>query len=63
MLQQIEQEDGNTVPLTGPAAKFSRTPTRIRQRAARLGEHTDEILGALGIDSAKRQQLRESRVI
>jgi crotonobetainyl-CoA:carnitine CoA-transferase CaiB-like acyl-CoA transferase len=35
MLHPIEQEDGNTVPLTGPAVRFSRTPIWIRTRAAR----------------------------
>ena len=63
MLQPIEQEDGKTVPLTGPAAKFSRTPTRIRSRAARLGEHTEEILEELGIGAAERNNLRTMKVI
>ncbi|HLW69134.1 MAG TPA: CoA transferase [Candidatus Binataceae bacterium] len=62
MLQPVEQEDGKTVPITGPAAKFSRTPTRVRRRAASLGEHTDEILAELGLDSTKRQNLRASKV-
>jgi formyl-CoA transferase len=63
MLQPIEQEDGKTVPLTGPAAKFSRTPIRIRTRAARLGEHTEEILEELGIDAAERSSLRATKII
>jgi formyl-CoA transferase len=63
MLQKVEQEDGNVVPLTGPAAKFSRTPTRVRARAAKLGEHTDEILADLGLDDAARQRLRDSGII
>ena len=53
MLQEVEQEDGNVVPLTGPAAKFSRTPTRVRARAAKLGEHNDEILADLGLDDRR----------
>jgi formyl-CoA transferase len=63
MLQPIEQEDGVTVPLTGPAAKLSRTPIRIRRRAPKLGEHNAEILAELGIDAAERDRLRESKVI
>ncbi|HVN90717.1 MAG TPA: CoA transferase [Candidatus Binataceae bacterium] len=63
MLQPFEQEDGKTVPLTGPAAKFSRTPTKVRTRAAKLGEHTDEVLAELGIEPLKRQQLRTGKVI
>jgi formyl-CoA transferase len=63
MLQPIEQEDGKTVPLTGPAAKFSRTPIRVRTRAARLGEHTEEILEELGIGAAERNSLRAMKII
>jgi len=63
MLQDIAQEDGRSVPITGPAAKFSRTPTRVRTRAAKLGEHTQEILADLGLDSAARRRLRDNKVI
>jgi len=63
MLQQIVQEDGKTAPITGPAAKFSRTPTRIRTRAAGLGEHNREILEELGFDEAARARLREMKII
>jgi formyl-CoA transferase len=63
MLQPIEQEDGKTVPITGPAAKFSRTPIRVRTRAAKLGEHTDEILTELGISADERHRLRKEKVI
>lgn len=45
MLQPVVQSDGVTVPIVGPAVKFSRTPTRIRTAAPALGEHNDEILG------------------
>jgi formyl-CoA transferase len=63
MLQEVEQEDGRVAPLTGPAAKFSRTPTRVRSRAAKLGEHTDEILQDLGFDAAARRQLRDAKIV
>src|SRR5258708_15949399 len=63
MLQQVPQEDGKLAPITGPAAKFSRTPTRIRSGAAALGAHTDEILEDLGIDAEARKRLRESGVV
>ncbi|MGH8013062.1 MAG: CaiB/BaiF CoA transferase family protein [Candidatus Binataceae bacterium] len=63
MLQTVEQEDGIAVPLTGPAAKFSRTPIRVRRRAAKLGEHNDEILNELGIDPATRSRLHAAGVI
>jgi formyl-CoA transferase len=63
MLQDVEQEDGKSAPITGPAAKFSRTPIRIRRRAAALGEHTEEILAELGLDAAAREQLHSRKVI
>jgi formyl-CoA transferase len=63
MLQETEQEDGQDAPITGPAAKFSRTPIRVRRRAAALGEHNEQILAELGFDSAARERLRAMRVI
>ena len=65
MLQHVMSEasgpDG--VPITGPAAKFSRTPTRVRSAAAELGAHNDEILAELGIDAKQRRELRAAGVI
>jgi formyl-CoA transferase len=63
MLQQVAQEDGKLAPITGPAAKFSRTPTRIRTGAPALGAHTEEILAELGIDADASKRLRESGVV
>lgn len=63
MMQDTVQEDGTVAPITGPAAKFSRTPTRIRTGASALGAHNDEILADLGIDAAERERLREMKVI
>jgi crotonobetainyl-CoA:carnitine CoA-transferase CaiB-like acyl-CoA transferase len=51
------------VPITGPAAKFSRTPTTIRSGAGALGANNDEILGELGIDAAQAKRLRAEGVI
>jgi formyl-CoA transferase len=45
MLQQVTMVDGNVVEITGPAAKFSRTPTEVRHGAPRANQHTDEVLG------------------
>jgi formyl-CoA transferase len=63
MMQDVVQQDGSVAPITGPAAKFSRTPTRIRTGAAALGAHNDEILDELGIDPTTRKRLREKHVI
>ena len=52
MLQPMTQADGVTVPIVGPAAKFSRTPTRIRTAAPGLDEHRDEILAEIRADDS-----------
>jgi formyl-CoA transferase len=63
MLQPTEQADGTSVPITGPAAKFSRTPTRVRRGAPATGQHDDEILGELGLSVGDIEALRESGAV
>lgn len=63
MLQEVEVEGERAVPVVGPAAKFSRTPTQVRSGAPALGAHTDEILAELGVDPGEREILRRDRVI
>ena len=63
MLQDVTLTDGKTVPIVGPAAKFSRTPVRIRHAAPALGQDNAEILGALGVDAAGLEALKRDGVI
>lgn len=63
MLQHTRQADGSMIPITGPAAKFSRTPTRVRAEAPALGTHDGEILHSLGLSTTDIEQLREKGVI
>ena len=65
MLQRVPDDDGplRDVPITGPAAKFSRTPTRVRSNAAALGEHTAQVLDELGVSEEEREDLRNAGVI
>ncbi len=63
MLQQVELENGTVAPITGPVAKFSRTPTRVRTPAPALGEHTEELLEEIGVDRETQQRLREQNII
>lgn len=63
MLQPTRQEDGRLAPITGPAAKFSRTPTRVRTGAPALGADTETILAELSVDEASRRRLRSEGAI
>ena len=63
MLQEATFADGTSAPITGPAAKFSRTPVRVRSAAPEMGQHTTEILTELGIDAAALERLKASGVI
>jgi len=63
MLQTVPQQDGTPAPIVGPAAKLSRTPTRVRRGAPALGAHDDEILAELGLSEEERAGLRARRVI
>jgi len=47
----------------GIAPKLSHTPGSIRCHAPELGEHTAEILAALGIDAEAQARLRAAKVI
>jgi formyl-CoA transferase len=63
MLQDMPQANGVTVPITGPAAKFSRTPTRVRTAAPAIGAHDEEILQSVGLSVAEINALRTKGVI
>lgn len=54
---------GRTVRYPGPFAKFSKTPMRGGRRPPLLGEHTDEVLGELGLDAAALGRLRKEGII
>ncbi|MPY94261.1 MAG: CoA transferase [Acidimicrobiia bacterium] len=63
MLQDATLEDGSVARLTGPAAKFSRTPTRVRHAAHALGEDTDDILREVGLDDDAIGKLRADGLV
>ena len=50
-------------PVTTTPVRLSRTPGSIRRRTATLGEHTAEILGALGYADDEISRLRADRVV
>jgi formyl-CoA transferase len=50
VLVDVTLANGTSAPLVAPAAKFSRTPTRIRRPAPTTGQHDEEVLEMLGTD-------------
>jgi formyl-CoA transferase len=64
MLQFVPQSGtGAPAPITGPAAKLSRTPTRVRSGAPALGAHSREILRDLGLSDDDVAGLRSEGII
>ena len=62
-IQQVTGKLGGTYRLTGPSAKFSRRPIRIRSGAPRVGEHSREILAEAGFSSEEIEELAAAGII
>ncbi|MET9263827.1 CaiB/BaiF CoA-transferase family protein [Amycolatopsis sp. NPDC004079] len=63
MLVDTELCTGERAPLTGPAVKFSGTPTGVRSAAPRPGADTGEVLRGIGLSDREQDRLRERRAI
>jgi formyl-CoA transferase len=63
MLQEVTLSNGSRAPIVGPAAKFARTPTKVRTGAPVAGQHTSEILAELGLDAASLAELKAAGAI
>ncbi|HRO60603.1 MAG TPA: CoA transferase [Burkholderiaceae bacterium] len=55
--------DGESVTMPGFVPKLAATPGALRERAPRLGEHTDTVLADAGLDTERIAALRARRVI
>jgi len=62
MLLELEQPTGKVKTLGFPV-KMSQTPAKIRRPAPQLGQHTEEILAALGFSIEKIKELRNKGVV
>ena len=51
------------IPINTTPVKLSETPGTIRQRTAKLGEHTSEILDVLGYSLDEISEMRDARVV
>ena len=63
MLQQITMADGSTLSVPGVVPKLSRTPGGQRRNAPDLGQHTDEVLRSIGLNTAQIQALKDKGIV
>ncbi|WP_084004471.1 CaiB/BaiF CoA transferase family protein [Terasakiispira papahanaumokuakeensis] len=63
MIVERPLPDGESISLPGIVPKLSATPGSTRWLGPQLGEHTEEVLGSLGMTPAQIQALRDEEVI
>ncbi len=63
MIVEVDHPKVGKFPLVGFPVKFSRTPGKIRRPPPVLGEHTDDILAAMGYSTEDTAALRQDGVV
>ncbi len=63
MTMSLAHPHNDALELVASPMKLSATPVQLRRPPPLLGQHTDEVLAEMGIDAARRQQLRQLGVI
>ena len=63
MIATIDLPSGKQLKVPAVLPKLSETPGEVGGAGPALGQHTDEVLAACGIDEAARKCLRERGVI
>ena len=63
MIREFQLPDGESVRLPGIVPKLSATPGDTRWIGPALGQHTAEVLGALGYSTAEQEDLKRRGVI
>ena len=63
LAQPVESAALGNMELVGQPIIMSRTPSSLRQAPPERGEHTDEVLGALGYSAEQLDDLRQRNVI
>ena len=62
LVVDLEHSKAGPVRMVGPMISMSETPLKAQSASPALGEHTDEILGAMGIDAETIQKLKDDGV-
>jgi len=63
MVETVAHPTIGDLKMLGVPFKFSDTPAAVRRAPPTLGQHTDEILGEIGMDAAEVQRLRKEGVV
>ena len=63
MALDLDHPEAGRVTQAGVAIKLSETPGGVRSFAPHLGQHTGDVLSALGYSEAAVARLRERRVV
>ena len=62
-IQRINIDGFGEVRQARPAARFSKTPTKLSRPAPKLGEHTHEVLSDIGINETERKNPLNKKII
>ena len=63
MVVEVDHPNAGRLRLPGPPYKLSETLATVRIAPPLLGQHTDEILAALGYSAAEIQDLRQAKAV
>jgi formyl-CoA transferase len=63
MIVEMRHPVHGVVKQFGQPIKLSATPGTIRAAAPHTGEHTDQVLGELGLGAAEIKALRDKQVV
>ncbi|MBW2716208.1 MAG: CoA transferase, partial [Deltaproteobacteria bacterium] len=63
LIEEVDHPHVGRIRHTRPAARFDRTPSRVRGLAPMLGEHTDEVLAEIGLEASELAALRAAGTI
>ncbi|HEY0584048.1 MAG TPA: CoA transferase, partial [Chloroflexota bacterium] len=62
-IRELPHTTAGSVRVTGSPMRFSKTPVRLERAGPLLGEHTLEVLGALGLDERELADLEQVGVV